>query len=172
MSVPSVITSDSVKTTRTACDPSTAETLDHVRKRPGATALNTRSRIINAPINPYFSTCRLRLPNEWLFGVIDRSRLAFSGTRSYRSSGVAGVQKWRRIACYPSRILHRMDRMHHHPHAGKPPSSHSVTPELLQLLTPDFILTLIFGFIPCDNGERYPLWSVGFRPILSLSCHG
>src|SRR5580692_8520852 len=61
MSVASVITSDSVKTTRTACDPSTAETLDQVRKRPGEAALKTSSRITNAPINPYFSACQLSL---------------------------------------------------------------------------------------------------------------
>src|SRR5580692_12480741 len=79
-SVARVITSDSVKTTRTACDPSTAETFDQVRKRPGATALKTSSRTTNAPINPYFSTCLLSLPKEWLLRAIDRSSLVFFRT--------------------------------------------------------------------------------------------
>src|SRR6202795_4877650 len=74
-SVARVITSESVKTTRTACDPSTAETFDQVRKRPGAMALNTSSRIMKAPINPYVSTCLLSLPQDWLLRAIDRGGL-------------------------------------------------------------------------------------------------
>src|ERR1700722_2208103 len=91
MSVASVMTSERVRTTRTACDPSTAETFDQVKKRPGAAALNTPSRIINAPINPYFSTCPLSLANERLFGVIGLDVFEMTLRLSYLTTVSNGV---------------------------------------------------------------------------------
>src|SRR3984893_2205194 len=96
-SVARVITSDSVKTTRTACDPSTAETFDQVRKRPGATALKTSSRTMNAPINPYFSTCLLSLPKEWLLCAIARRAVSYFSTSSTDLSQVTTLSD--RVFC-------------------------------------------------------------------------